>query len=132
MKERAEVSEQDQWNVSALFPSFQEWEKELARVSEKPTIPHWPQLQILRTHLKESAEKLREVLQLSFMLSRQLETLYTYAHLRHDEDITHDAHKNAYQRISSLLYDFQQESAWIEPEILELPADLMEHYLNSP
>src|SRR5439155_118579 len=65
-------------------------------------------------------------------VSRKLEKLYTYAHLRHDEETTHDAHKSAYQRISSLLYDFQQECAWIEPEILELPPALIEKYLNSP
>jgi oligoendopeptidase F len=132
VKARGEIPSEDQWNVSALFPTFQEWEKELAAVCEKPTFPHWPQLQALRHHLKETVENLKSVLELSFSLSRKLEKLYTYAHLRHDEEITHNKHKEAFQRISSLLYDFQQEFAWIEPEILELPADLIEKYLNSP
>ena len=72
------------------------------------------------------------MLDLTSSLSRKLEKLYTYAHLRHDEEITNDAHKGAFQRISALLYDFQQECAWIEPEILELSSATIEKYLNNP
>jgi len=132
LKERAETALEDQWNVSALYPSFQEWEKELSTLCEKPTSPHWPQLQTYRGKLKDSAAILKDVLDLSFNLSRKLEKLYIYAHLRHDEEITADAPKGAFQCISSLLYDFQQETSWIEPEILELSDAKIETYLNSP
>ena len=127
MKERIEIPSEDQWNVGALYPSFQAWEKELSAVCESSGL--------LRTglsykniagRLKESEGTCKEALDFSLALSRKLEKLYTYAHLRHDEEITQDAHKAAFQRISSLLYDFQQECAWIEPEILELPSEVIQ------
>lgn len=132
IKERSETPLEDQWNLSPLFSSFKEWEKELAEICESSTSPHWPKLQKFRHRLKEGPEILKQVLDLSLSLSQKLEKLYTYAHLRHDEEITHDAHKNAYQRIFSLLHDLQKESAWIEPEILELPSEVVDKYLNSP
>ncbi len=32
-------------------------------------------------------------------LSRRLSLLYTYAHLRYDEEITHDNHKSAHSKL---------------------------------
>jgi oligoendopeptidase F len=132
IKTRSEVREEDQWNVAALFPSFEKWENAFAHVCVNATSPHWPEFQKFRGKLKESATILKELFDYSFSISRELEKLYTYAHLRHDEDITADKHKSAFQRISALLYDFQEETAWIEPEILELPEKVISDYLNAP
>ena len=132
IKIRTEVLPEDQWNVAALFPSFEAWEKEFASVCEQPTVPYWPSLQTFRGRLLEDSAVLKETLDTSCTIARKLEKLYTYAHLRHDEEITNDKHKSAFQRISALLYDFQEECAWIEPEILEIPNALIEEYLNSP
>jgi oligoendopeptidase F len=131
-KLRQDIPLLDQWNVSALYPTFEAWENELNAVCKQPLSPHWPQLQNFRGKFKDGVENLKNAFDTSFALARQLEKLYTYAHLRHDEEITIDAHKGAFQRISALLYDFQQECAWIEPEILELPSETIERYLNSP
>ncbi len=132
VKPRSEISPEDRWNVEALYPTFEEWEKGFQAVCEQPTKPYWPSLANYRGKLKESTSVVREVLNRSCALSRELEKLHTYAHLRHDEEITDDRHKSSYQRIMSLLFDFQQESAWIEPELLMLPSDLVDNYLKSP
>ncbi len=132
VKTRAEVLPDDQWNVAELYPSLDQWEKEFAAVCEKPTKPHWPKLQSYRGRLKEGPKIVKEALDLSFEIARRLEKLYTYAHLRHDEEITLDASKKAFLQISSLMYDFQQESSWIEPEILELPEAKISELLASP
>ncbi len=133
MKARNEISVDDQWNVTPLFPSFEAWEKEFKSICPNPAaVPHWPQLQKFKSTLKDGPEILREALELYFNLSNELERLYTYAHLRHDEEITLDGPKSAFLRISSLIHDFQQETAWIEPEILELDDKHIADYLKSP
>lgn len=132
IKPRADVPLEDRWNVEALYPSFEEWEKAFQAVCEQPSTPHWPSLAAFRERLKENASVVRNVLDRSCAISRELEKLHTYAHLRHDEEITDDHFKGAYQRIMSLLFDFQQETAWIEPELLMLPANLIDSYLMSP
>jgi oligoendopeptidase F len=132
IKTRTDILPEDQWNISALFPSFEAWEQAFSAICEKTTLPHWPLLQTYRGRLQEGASLLQATLNTTFTLARQLEKLYTYAHLRHDEDVTADKPKNAFQRISGLLYDFQKESAWIEPEILALGENVITQYLNDP
>lgn len=132
IKVRSEVAKEDQWDVNALFPSFEDWKNAWDTICEQPQIPHWPKLYSFRGKLAKGPEVLKEVLDLSFSLARKLEKLYSYAHLRHDEDITEDRHKGAFQLISTLAADFQQECAWIEPEILELPPSTLDTYLSSP
>ncbi len=132
LKKRAELPSEDQWNVEALYPFFENWEKSLKAVCEQTVAPHWPSLAAFRGRLSEGPSVVKEVFDRSCALSRELEKLHTYAHLRHDEEITHNTHKSAYQQIMALLFDFQQESAWIEPELLALPADVIDRYLKSP
>lgn len=132
IKTRAEIPSNDRWNVEALYPSIEEWEKAFKGVCEQPESPRWPTLAAYRGRLKEGAAVVREVLERSCAISRELEKLHTYAHMRHDEEITDDSFKRAYQQILSLFFDFQQECAWIEPELLALPADLIDDYMKSP
>lgn len=132
IKNRIEVPVEDQWNVQTLFASLNDWENAYQAFITNPNKPHWPQLHLFKGHLKESPEKLNEALDLLFSLSREIEKLFVYAHLRHDEDIAENAHKEAFQRISNLVSDFKQETAWIEPEILDLPPHVIETYLQAP
>ncbi|MCC5831715.1 MAG: oligoendopeptidase F [Chlamydiales bacterium] len=131
IKPRAEIASEDRWNVEALFPAYEDWEKAFKVVREQTEAAHWPALAAYRGRLKEGAAVVREVLERSCVVSRELERLHTYAHMRHDEEITDDRFKGAYQQIISLLFDFQQESAWIEPELLMLPSDIIDSYLKS-
>jgi len=130
-KERKEVSSHDMWDVDVLYPTLTEWEKEFASATESPSAPHFPSLVRYKGHLHEGPSVLKEALEKLFTLSRKLEKLYTYVHLRHDEEITHNDHKNAYQRACLLLQDFGQECAWFEPELLALTPETMSQYLES-
>ncbi|MCH9627960.1 MAG: Oligoendopeptidase F, plasmid [Chlamydiales bacterium] len=132
LKKRSELPSEDQWNVEALYPFFENWEKDLKAICEQASPPRWPGLANFRGRLSENASVVKEVFDRSCAISRELEKLHTYAHLRHDEEMTHDTHKSAYQQIMALLFDFQQESAWIEPELLALPADVVDRYLKAP
>lgn len=131
LPERAAVPAQDKWNVAALYPSLQEWEKAFLAACEAKTPPYWPSLAAFKGHLHEGADKVKQLLDLSFSIARMLDKLHTYAHLRHDEEVTEEGPKQAYQRISSLYLDFQQESAWIEPELLALPPEKMKEYASA-
>ncbi|NGX55191.1 MAG: Oligoendopeptidase F, plasmid [Chlamydiae bacterium] len=132
VKARKEVTPEDKWDVTVLYPDIKTWENEFSKITIKETTPKWPKLAAFHGRLREGTEVLKEALETFLTLQRELEKLYTYAHLRHDEDITDDEHKAAFQKISSLLYDFQQECAWFDPELLALPDDIIDGYLQSP
>lgn len=130
-KERKDVAVEDRWNVEALYPNLQAWEKAFNSVN-KDQKPRWPELAAYRGKLGDSPEKLKDAIKLILSIDQKLSNLYTYAHLRHDEDITHDAHKIAINKIVSLLHDFQEELSWFEPELLSLPEKTLSSLLKSP
>lgn len=130
--ERREVAEQDKWDVGSLFASLKEWELEFSRVIKGTTSPYWPEIDSYKNRLSHSPEAIRAVLDLSCQISQELTKLYTYAHLRHDEDIANDSYKTAYNKILALLHDFTEETSWIEPELLAIDQPVLNSYLLSP
>lgn len=131
-KKRSEVVQEDRWNVDALYPNIEKWTQDFEATVHENQHPHWPEIESFRGKLGNSPEFLKECIEKMLAISRKLSLLYTYAHLRHDEDITEDKHKVAQNRIVSILHDFAQEVAWFEPELLALPDNILSKYLASP
>lgn len=131
-KTRSEVKMEDKWNVEALYSSIAKWQKDFKSSVESDTSPHWPRLAKFRSKLGKDAKTLKASLETLFDISRKLSKLYTYAHLRHDEDITDDAWKTAFTQITHLLHDFNQECSWFEPELLSISAANLKKLLSSP
>lgn len=131
-KTREEVASTDKWKMEDLFASLTRWEESFTQLIGSGDRPRWPELASYKGRLSEGPEILREALDLYFKILRQLEPLFFYAHLRHDEDIAHTEHKSAYNRALSLYHDFSQEGSWIEPELLTLPDSDIQTYLKSP
>lgn len=130
VKERKEVEEKDKWNVGALYPDLASWEEEMKLACRPEKTPHWPELAAFKGKLSAGASTLAQFLALSFDFDRKLSKLYTYAHMRHDEDVANDGYKKAHAIISTFIHDFQQEVSWAEPEILALPNEKIAAYLK--
>lgn len=128
---RSEVPLKDRWNVEALYPNMDAWQKAYDKIAREGKHPHWPEIATFQGRLGEGAAILKTALELILGLERTLSSLYTYAHLRHDEDITDDRNKTAFKKIQTLLLEFQQEISWFDPELLSLPDHTLESYLNS-
>lgn len=128
---RQEVQSSDQWNLEPLYPSQEAWQKEFLEIAPKIS-PRWPDLVAYKGTLGQGPEIIKTVLDRTLELDRQLSKLYTYAHLKHDEDITENIQKIAYVEALGAFHDFQQEISWFEPELLSLPEDTIKKYLNSP
>lgn len=129
--ERSKVAKQDQWNVETLYPSLKEWEKDYTKVAGATSTPRWRHLAKYKGRLGESPQVLKEALDATMDTSRKLTKLYTYAHLRHDEDITNDTHKVAYNKILAALHDFAEETSWFEPELLAIDDKTLSNVLKS-
>ncbi len=128
---RHEVAKNHQWNVESLYPSWAAWEADLAQWGREKESVHWPELNAFKQSWKQSPENLKKLLEAHSEIDRRLSKLYTYAHLRHDEDVAEESSKKAYSRITTLLYAFAQESAWIEPELLGFPEEKLNALVNS-
>lgn len=133
MKPREEVPLEDRWNVEALYNNQETWDQ-----SFKSFVPHfgqppyWPAIASSQGTLNQGAQQVHAVIELMMKIDRQLSKLYTYAHLRHDEDITNTLSKQRYEQILSVAHAFAQESSWFQPELLSLPENTLNDYLSSP
>lgn len=132
VKERIEFSDSDKWNVSALYPNIEVWEQQMRKVCRPDQKPHWPEIKSYQGKLGREASILKEFFDLTFEFDREMSKLYTYAHMRHDEDLAENSHKVINSTIISLYHDFIQEMAWVEPELLSLSDDVLKNYLDEP
>jgi len=131
-QERTAIAPHYHWNVEALYSSWETWEQDLDKWGREKSSPHWPELNEFRTTWQKSPENLKALIEACLEIDRRLTQLYTYAHLRHDEDVAEDKSKQAYSRILSLLYAFKQETAWIEPELLQLEDSKLRTLITAP
>ncbi len=130
---REEVPLENRWNVEALYPNLEAWEK--AFQSFIPSLqqkPLWPAISAAQGTLNQGPQKLKETLENIMGIDRDLSKLYTYAHLKHDENIDNPQYKKAYEQIVFTAHAFAQETSWLQPEIIALPDHLLEQYLSSP
>lgn len=118
--DRSQVDLKDQWNVQSLYSSPKEWEKEYAALCAPKNGRPWKAISDFKGTLGKSPANVKKVLDALLDLSRKLTKLYTYAHLRHDEDIADDANKKNYNKILVSLHDFAEATSWFEPELLAL------------
>jgi oligoendopeptidase F len=65
-------------------------------------------------------------------LTRALEALYTYAHLKNDEDKTNSRYQGNYEKASQLLVQYNQARSFINSEMMDIPEGTMQEYLESP
>ena len=132
VKERTDVPEGDKWNVGALYPNIDAWKAEMEAVCRPQEKPHWPEIETYKGRLGEGASILKEFLDLTFDLDRKMSKLYTYAHMRHDEDLAQEEHKVIHTQITTIHHDFGQETSWAEPELLSLSDEAIASYLKDP
>lgn len=132
MNKRQEVPNQDKWDVESLYPDQSAWKLALAEFVPNPVQrPRWPKLHALQGTLAKGAENIKEVLDLMLEADRKITKLYTYAHLRHDEDIADTEGKSCYEQILHLAHAFSEETSWIQPELIALPEIRLNEYLSS-
>ena len=123
---RTEVKKEDKWNVEAVFENDRLWEKEFDSLkNEIKSITDF------KGKLKESSSVIKRVIELDVSLSRRLDMLYTYAHLKHDEDTINEKYKTFYEKSYSLFIEYSEFSSWITPEILKIDDELINNYINS-
>ena len=124
---RDQFQEQDTWNLNGLYASENDWQADcIALESQLETYTSFAGT------LGNSAARLKACLEFDIQLSRTLEAVYTYAHLRSDEDKTHTGHQANYEKAAQLLTRYQQARSFINSELMEIPEDTMRDFLNDP
>lgn len=122
---RNEISPEDTWRLEDIFPSDDEWNKEYSEVQK--LIPDAGKYQ---GRLGESAETLYAALQFQDHLLSRLGKLYTYAHMRYDQDTTNSFYQGMDDKIKNLYSEAASALAYIVPELLAEDEEKIAGYLK--
>jgi oligoendopeptidase F len=96
-KLRNQTEQKDMWDLSPLFNDDTAWENLFASIKNRIS-----EYDAFRGTLGDSAARLRAALDIDMELSRALDRLYTYAHLKNDEDKTNSVYTALLDRATML------------------------------
>ncbi len=122
---RSEMKVEETWRLEDIFSTDEEWEKEFQQIKE--LIPSMVQYQ---GKLDISAESLLEALKVQDELSERLGKLYTYAHMRYDQDTTNSFYQSFDDRVKTLYTQAASAMSYIVPEILGIEESKLEKFLE--
>ena len=122
---RSDVPESNKWDLTPLFDSDGSWETFFAETENKMS-----GYQRYKGHLAESAQLLGNAIGFHMSVSRSIEKLYTYAHLKSDEDKSGQYYLGLFQRGLSLYTRAGEISSFITPEIQNIEESVIQQYLS--
>jgi oligoendopeptidase F len=125
LPKRDEIPVEDTWELEAIYENDQQWEEEFKEIKAL-----LPEMKEYKGKLAESADKLYNALQKQDEITIKLGKLYTYAHMRYDQDTTNSQYQGLNDRAANLATQVSSELAFVVPEILSVPEETIKQYLS--
>ncbi len=125
LPQRAEVPVEHTWDLSKIYASDELWEADYRRL--EAMIPGFAALE---GTLGEDGESMLHVFQLQDEAGKLLEQLYYYASMRRDEDSANTESQARADRAASIIARLNSATAFIDPEILELPEQRIDEFMQ--
>ncbi len=122
---RSETKTEDQWDLTPLYKSDADWESHYKKIEEDLS-----GYESFKGKLHGSFETFKSAIDFDMNLSREFEKLYTYAHLKNDEDKTNQPYSGLFQQAMSLYTRISEASSFLTPEIQSIPDELMDSFIN--
>ncbi len=122
---RDEIADEHKWNLSPLFESDEKWEALYEKVEAE--LEGYARY---RGRLGESASVLAEALDFQLELFRKIDRLYTYAHLKSDQDKSDSPNLGRQDKAIGLYTRAGEESSFLTPELQAIPEHAMDAFLK--
>jgi len=120
---RQEIPAEYKWRLEDIYAGDELWEQDFQKALQMAG-----EVEAYRGRLGESARTLLQALQARESLSELSEKVYTYARMRRDEDNTNPRYQAYTDRAESLSARVQTAVSFFVPEILQIPAETLEHF----
>lgn len=119
-KTRKQIDPKFQWRLEDIYASDENWEKEFGEAEKLAG-----QIGSFKGTLAASSDRLYEALSLSSKLSLLVERLYTYAHMRKDENNGNTKYQGMTDRAMQMIVAMEAESSFFEPEMISIPEETL-------
>jgi len=125
LPKREDLKVEDTWRLEDIFATDKDWEQEFTKLQTEI-----PKIESYRGKLGNSAEELVSMFKLQDELSNRLGTLYTYAHMRYDQDTANSFYQAMNQKAESLLTQAGSSMSYIVPEIIAIDTDRLNQFIK--
>ncbi|MGB5945256.1 oligoendopeptidase F [Paenisporosarcina sp.] len=122
---RSEVPTDLTWKLEDIFSSDEAWESEYKEVSELAE-----KAEAYKGTFDNGAQALYEALAYKDEVSERIYRLYTYSHMRYDQDTTNSHYQAMDSRIKNLLVKVSTGLSFMTPEILALDEAKVVSYVS--
>ena len=120
---REEVPEELTWRLEDIYPNEDLWEEELAEAGNIAA-----KVREYEGRLSESAQSFYKALRLYDDCSLKLDRVGGYSFMRHDQDAGNSHYQELELKAQSASVRISEELAFMEPEILEIPDDVLARF----
>ena len=122
--ERKDVPDENKWVLTPLFETEGAWDQLFSEV-EKALERYGD----YRGRLKDAVSLFKEAIEFHLGLTRRIERLYTYAHLKSDEDKSNQFYLGLHQRVLNIHTRASEMASFMTPEIQSMPDEVVNQYL---
>lgn len=125
LPKRNELPVELTWRLEDIFETDEAWEQELTDLQKAI-----PEIENYQGTLGSSAKNLYDVLKLQDQLSERLGKLFTYAHMRYDQDTTNSFYQRINAQAENVITVASSKMSYIVPEILEINEATLKQFLQ--
>ncbi len=122
---RDQIPEKYKWDLTQLYPDKQAWQKEKQAVEQEI-----PKFQKFQGKLGSSAKTLQECLDFMTNVVKRYYQLSVYTNLLADQDTRQSEPMAMRQQIEQVGNRLKAAMAFIEPEILSIPSEVMQKFFK--
>jgi len=123
-RDRNNIPDEHKWDLTAIYPSDESW-----RAAKEKLASELPKLSHFQGKLASSPSLLADALELQSDLDKELTRLFVYASMKSDQDTRLSLYQGMEQEMIQLGSVFGTESAYIEPEILQMQNASIDSFL---
>lgn len=123
--ERKDIKKEHQWDLESMFINFNEWEKSYNKAKEMAR-----DFILYKGGVVSSAENFYNVLRDKDDLYRITEHLYSYAHMKLDEDTREGKSQELSDKGLGLYVEVEEKTSFLVPEILTLDPNTLDRYFQ--
>ena len=125
-RNRTEIPERFTWDLSHIYASWSEWESDLEHLGEL-----MERFKAFEGTLDEGANRILEASLLSDELGQLAYRAYQYPGLMQAQDTRDNEVQTRLEQVKLIFADFRQATAWYAPELLRIPEETMQKWLDA-
>lgn len=122
--QRKDVSPKDCWDLTPMFAAEAEWEQLFEEIQSSIVT-----YASFKGKLGDSFDTFYKATIFDASVSRKMDKLFTYAHLKSDEDRSNQHYAGLLQRATNLSVKAAEASSYMTPELLAIPEDRINEFI---